>query len=130
VDPKTGTVYVRGEVANARPSLLPGMFVRVRVPVAVRKNAVLIPEKAIRPTWAANTSLRLIGRKQYFSDAMWRWGRRSANCELLRKGLDGSETFIVGGLTMARPGMPITPVPEEGVQTNESEQKKTTESKN
>ena len=47
VDHRTGTVYVRGVLPNKEHTLLPGMFVRVSLPIQERKNAVLVPEMAV-----------------------------------------------------------------------------------
>jgi RND family efflux transporter MFP subunit len=48
VDPQTGTLTVRGVLPNADRSLLPGFFVRVRVPMALSAGqALLVPEAAL-----------------------------------------------------------------------------------
>jgi RND family efflux transporter MFP subunit len=108
VDPMTGTVYVRGEVANEAKTLLPGMFVRVQVPTGVRKNAVLIPEKAIQSDLGGKYVL-VVGEKNILQRRDVVPGAVMGKLRIINEGLDGSETFITGGLTMARPGMPITP---------------------
>ncbi len=45
VDASSGTFEVRGEFANPDLSIVPGLFVRIRIPVGERKDALLIPEK-------------------------------------------------------------------------------------
>lgn len=109
VDPMTGTVYVRGELANEGKTLLPGMFVRVRVPTAVRKNAVLIPEKAIQADLGGKYVLLVVGEKNILQRRDVVTGAVVGTLRVINEGLDGSETFIIGGMAMARPGMPITP---------------------
>ncbi|MDQ7246188.1 efflux RND transporter periplasmic adaptor subunit [Dongia sedimenti] len=47
VDPGTGNVSVRIEVSNPGLALLPGMFVRARVPRGVLPDALLVPEEAV-----------------------------------------------------------------------------------
>lgn len=47
-DSKTGLLLVRGRVDNADKSLRPGQSVRIRMPIAVRASAKLLPQKAIR----------------------------------------------------------------------------------
>jgi membrane fusion protein, multidrug efflux system len=52
VDPKTLTISVRGVFANPRPAggvalLLPGMFVRVRLPIGTPYFALLLPDRAV-----------------------------------------------------------------------------------
>jgi len=113
VDPKTGTVYVRGEVSNDSESLLPGMFVRVRVPTGVRRNAVLIPDKAIS-TDLGGKFLLVVGEGNVLQRRDIKLGTTLGPLRVVTEGLDGSETFIVGGFHLARPGMPITPMSADG----------------
>ncbi len=48
LDSSTGTILVRGLFPNSNRDLLPGFFVRVRVPMAdVQKDALIIPNRAI-----------------------------------------------------------------------------------
>jgi multidrug efflux system membrane fusion protein len=48
VDPSTGTLRVRGKIANPKPRVLsPGLFMRVRLPVGDPHPAILIPEEAL-----------------------------------------------------------------------------------
>ena len=43
----TGTLPVRGVLPNSDRALLPGFFVRVRVPVDQEQNALLVPDVAL-----------------------------------------------------------------------------------
>ena len=48
LDAATGTILVRGVFENATRGLLPGFFVRVRVPMeSEQKNALLVPDRAL-----------------------------------------------------------------------------------
>ncbi len=47
VNPETGTFAVRAIVDNSDRELLPGQYTRVRMPIEVRRNALLIPEETI-----------------------------------------------------------------------------------
>ena len=53
IDAGTGTLRVRASIANPKLTtppwymLSPGQFVRVRVPIGPRRDAILVPEKAI-----------------------------------------------------------------------------------
>lgn len=47
VDPGTGDVLLRIEVDNPKRHLLPGMFVRARVPVARYSDALTVPQQAV-----------------------------------------------------------------------------------
>ena len=65
IDPSTGTLQIRGELANPKPDVgprvfAPGMFVRVRIPISDRHTALIIPQMAIgsdqgnRYVWVVN----------------------------------------------------------------------------
>ncbi|MEH2535156.1 multidrug efflux system membrane fusion protein [Bradyrhizobium sp. AZCC 1588] len=47
VDPTTGNVAVRVLVDNSSRILLPGMYVRARVPRAIRHGVLLVPQQAV-----------------------------------------------------------------------------------
>jgi RND family efflux transporter MFP subunit len=47
VDPQTGTVVVRGSVANSQGMFLPGSRVKIRVPLGAAKATTLVPDTAI-----------------------------------------------------------------------------------
>src|SRR5205807_6957650 len=47
INQSTGTLAVRGVVPNPNRVLLPGYFVRVRVPVDQQPNALLVPDTAL-----------------------------------------------------------------------------------
>ena len=49
IDPKTGTMLVRGILHNPDRTLLPGFFVRIRLPAGkVIPNALLVPNRAMQ----------------------------------------------------------------------------------
>ena len=47
VDQKTGTIRARGVFENAKQYLIPGLFVRVRIPTGKPHQAMLVSERAI-----------------------------------------------------------------------------------
>ena len=47
IDPKTRTLRVEARVANPDGRLRPGLFARVDLGVALRKNLLMVPEEAV-----------------------------------------------------------------------------------
>src|SRR5437660_4879232 len=47
INASTGTLAVRGVIPNADRVLLPGAFVRIRVPVDKQQDALLVPDTAL-----------------------------------------------------------------------------------
>jgi len=113
VDPGTGTIYVRGQLPNAEGDLLGGMFVRVRVPVTVRQNAILVPEKAVSSDLGGKFLL-VVGDGNILRRQNVTLGSSVDDMRVVLDGLKGDETFIISSFHLARPGMPITPIPAGG----------------
>jgi len=47
-NPKTGTFLIRSSVKNDKGSLRPNQYVRARMKGAVRRNAILVPQRAVQ----------------------------------------------------------------------------------
>ena len=63
LDPATGTLLVRGILPNPDRLILPGFFVRMRLPMGkVDRNALLVPDRALQ-TDQGGTYL-LVARQQ------------------------------------------------------------------
>ena len=60
VDPGTGDAAVRVEVENPGLSLLPGMYVRVRLPRGVLPDALLVPEEAVVRSGAGEAQIAVV----------------------------------------------------------------------
>jgi multidrug efflux pump subunit AcrA (membrane-fusion protein) len=55
VDPKTGTLELQASFPNLQHTLLPGQFGRIRVQVDERKDAIVIPQKAVQQVQSMQT---------------------------------------------------------------------------
>lgn len=86
VDPETGTLLIRAELANPESSMRPGQFVRVRLHGASRPNAILVPQTAV-----------LQGAKGHF---VWVLNKgNKAEVRAIETGSwHGDDWFIVSGL--------------------------------
>ncbi len=121
VDTGTGTIYVRGQLPNDHGLLLPGMFVQVRVPTVERKDAVLIPEKAVSTDLGGRYVL-IVDDEQKLRRRDVRLGAVIDGLRVVEEGLSGDETFIVGGFHMARPGIPVEPIRQGDIPPDMAEQ--------
>ena len=86
VDPETGTMLIRAELANPETSMRPGQFVRVHLHGASRPNAILVPQTAV-----------LQGAKGHF---VWVLNKENkAEVRAIETGSwHGNDWFIVSGL--------------------------------
>lgn len=109
VDPMTGTIFVRGELPNNKRDLLPGMFMRVRVPGDVRRNAVMVEEKALI-TDLNGKYLLVVGENNALKRCNVKLGLTAGALREITEGLTGDETYVLSGLHLLRPGMPVVPM--------------------
>jgi multidrug efflux pump subunit AcrA (membrane-fusion protein) len=82
------------------------------LPIAHRKDAVVIPAKAVNTDLGGKFVL-IVNGEDTLERRDVKPGRSKGRMLVVNEGLDGSERFIVGGFHMARPGMQIQPVPAE-----------------
>jgi RND family efflux transporter MFP subunit len=109
VNAATGTIEVRGVVPNADRTLLPGVFVRVRIPGRLKPDSVLVAERAIG-TDLGGKYVMLVGEGNVVEQKYVELGPREPDgFVVVQSGLEGNETYIVKGILRARPGFPVSP---------------------
>jgi len=110
VDPGTGQVTVRSRFANPAQTLLPGMYVRVRIPQAVNEQALLVPQQAVQRSVDGSASLMLVvdGKVQ---PRPVRVGPAVGQNWLIEEGVAAGDVVIVAGFQKARPGAPVQAMP-------------------
>jgi multidrug efflux system membrane fusion protein len=114
IDPLTGTLRGRAILENKDLALVPGVFVRLRMPASAPFRAVMIPDRAI----GADQSDRfvfLVDEKNQVRQRVIALGRIFDGLRIVRSGLDGSETMVVDGIGRVRNGQVVSPelVPAE-----------------
>ncbi|MCB5363161.1 efflux RND transporter periplasmic adaptor subunit [Pusillimonas sp. CC-YST705] len=110
VDPGTGQVTIRSEFPNPEQILLPGMYVRVRLPQAVDVNAMLVPQQALQRAADGSSSLMVVvdGKVQVRPVEA---GISIGSNWLINKGLAAGDVVIVAGFQKLRPGAPVQAMP-------------------
>lgn len=108
VDPATGTLGMRAEVANPRGLLRSGLFVRVRMMTEEKPNALLVPAEAVSEVQGVQSVLVVgAGNKVGFHTIVA--GDTVNNQRIVESGLKPGERVIVQGGQKVRPGMTVTP---------------------
>jgi membrane fusion protein, multidrug efflux system len=110
VDAKTGTLEVQVKFPNPQGALLPGQFGRVRVRTAERRNAVLVPQKAVQELQGLQSVLTL-GPQNAVQLRNIVTGDRVGERWIVEQGLVAGDTVVVEGVQKARPGAKVTPRP-------------------
>ena len=109
VDPSTGTFLLRGVFPNPRPyTLLPGLFVRVRIPVRERDRALLVPEAALGQDQSGSYVL-VIDEQNVVHHRPVKTSFQVDGLRVVESGLEPTDWIVTQGLLRARPGGTITP---------------------
>jgi RND family efflux transporter MFP subunit len=108
VNPKTGTIRVRGVFPNKEQVLLPGLFARVRSPIGRPHRALLVSDRAL-DTDQGQKVLYFVNEKNEVESRPVRVGALHDGLREITNGLKSGERVIVNGLQQVRPGMTVEP---------------------
>ncbi len=108
VDPATGTIVFRGQIPNTEKKLLPGMYVRVRVPIGIRHNAVLIEDQALNSDIGGKYVLT-VDPNNIVHLSYVKPGRQVGEMRVIESGLTEKQQYIVSGFHGVRPGSHVKP---------------------
>lgn len=106
IDASTGTLMARAILANDDQSLLPGMFVRVRVPMSKQDNALLVPDVAIGTDQGGRYVL-VVGKDDVVEQRNVTTGQLDGELRVISKGLKAGERVVVNGMLRAVPGQKV-----------------------
>jgi membrane fusion protein, multidrug efflux system len=109
VDQSTGTLTVRGILPNPEHVLLPGYFVRVRVPLTrLTTEALLVPESALGNDQAGRYLL-VVDNDNIVQQRTVTIGDRVGALRVIATGLQPEDRVVVSGLQRAVPGEKVAP---------------------
>lgn len=108
VDPATGTMKVEAVFPNPGSYLRPGQFARVRVAVAEKENAILVPQRAIQEMQGAKTVL-VVDDQNKVAVRTIKLGDKADKDVVVLDGLNPGERVIVEGMQKVRPGSQVNP---------------------
>ncbi|MDP4547477.1 efflux RND transporter periplasmic adaptor subunit [Marinobacter sp. MDS2] len=106
LDPRTGSVSARAVFPNPEHVIVPGQFVRVRVELQSFENVILVPEAAVAEGPKGPMVYVVDGEGKAQARGV-ELGPVTNGSQIILKGLDAGERFIVSGLTNLRPGSPV-----------------------
>ncbi len=108
VNPKTGTLRIRGIFPNHNEVLSPGYFVRVRFPVGFPHSALLVTDRAI-DTDQGQKIVYVVGPDQKVATRPVRLGVNHDGLRVITEGLRKDDRVIVTGVQQVRPGTLVDP---------------------
>lgn len=110
VDPTTGQITLRAEVPNPDGTLLPGMYVRVRLEQATAGNAITLPQQAVTRS-AQGDSVMVVDAEGKAVRRTIKVGGQQDGQWVVLDGLKAGEQVMVDGFQKLRPGATVKPVP-------------------
>ena len=108
VNPKTGTIRLRGIFPNKEQVLLPGLFARVRASIGRPHKALLVSGRAL-DTDQGQKILYVVNEKNEVVSRTVRLGALHHGLREITDGLNPGERVIVNGLQQVRPGATVEP---------------------
>jgi RND family efflux transporter MFP subunit len=111
VAPTTGTLQVRGTAVNKDLAVLPGLFVRVRVPALQQRDALTVPGDAISFDQQGEYVL-VVNDKNVVERRAVKTGQQVGDALVIEEGLRAEDQVIVEGILQAIPGRVVSPHPQ------------------
>src|SRR6266446_3398717 len=108
VNPKTGTLRLRGVFPNKDEALSPGYFARVRVPIGFPHQALLVSDRVLDNDQGQKI-LYVVNDKNEVVSRPVRLGQLHDGLRAIEDGLKPGERVIVNGLHQVRAGATVEP---------------------
>jgi RND family efflux transporter MFP subunit len=104
----TGTLPVRGLLPNPDRVLLPGFFLRVRVPFDKQDNALLVPNVSLGSDQSGRYLL-VVNGDNVVEQRKVQTGQLEGDLRVIEDGLKPDDKVVIAGLLRAIPGQKVDP---------------------
>ena len=99
----TGTLTLKAEFDNPDKLLLPGMFAHLQANVGTKKDALLVPQRAVTEIMY-KTFVYVVNSENKVEMKEVKLGARVGRLWVVESGLDGTENIIVEGIQKVKKG--------------------------
>lgn len=110
VDPGTGSITIRVEVPNPHRQLLPGMYLRARLPRSVYPNALTVPQEAIWRDSSGRPQIVVVGADRTASHHNVELGPLVDRQYVILSGIIAGDEIVVLGQDRATEGTQLQTV--------------------
>jgi multidrug efflux system membrane fusion protein len=110
VDRTTGTITARATLENTDRALLPGQYIKVRLHLTDKPDALLVPQIALGSSQMGRF-VYVIGEKGSVEQRFIETGALMGDKVVVNKGLQPGDKVITGNLQKIGPGMPVQALP-------------------
>lgn len=111
VNNQTGTIRIVGAFPNPGNVLRPGQFGRIRALTTVRKNALLVPQRAVSEL-QGSYQVAVVDASNRVGLKNVTVGDRVGEMWMINSGLEPGERVVSEGTSKVRPGMIVNPKPD------------------
>ena len=118
VDAHTGQVTLRGEFANPKRELLPGMYVRVLVEQGIDSDAIAVPQQAIQRNGGGGSEVFVVKDDNYVATQPVRTGTLQDGQWFVTEGLKAGDKVVVEGFQKFVAGDKVKPQAWAGAETS------------
>ena len=108
VSAETGTLPLQATFPNPGGLLRPGQFGRVRLPVTTRKQAIVIPQRAVQEL-QGTYNVFVVGSDSIAQARAIKPANRVGSDWVISEGLEPADRIVVEGLQKVRPGIKVRP---------------------
>jgi RND family efflux transporter MFP subunit len=108
VDQSSGTLAVRAIYPNPKNALLAGNFVRVRIPLGLAADALLVPDTALGSDQGGRYVMT-VNDKKVVEQRQVRIGALVGDLRVIESGLKPEDRVVIDGLQRAIPGQTVDP---------------------
>src|SRR5258705_651197 len=110
VNPTTGTIQLIGLFPNPDSVLRPGAFARVRARTQTRKNALLVPQRAVSEL-QGSYQVAVVGDENKVHMQTVMVGERIGSDWIIEKGIKPGDRVVVEGTQKTKEGIVVNPKP-------------------
>ena len=122
VDEGTGTITLRAVFPNPNQTLLPGMYVRTKLPQGLRENAIFVPQRAVLRESNGSPYVYVVQDGKIAIKKI-KTIKTEGTDWLLESGLEPGDKVVIEGLQRIRPGVPVNIVPTMAEQAAQQQKK-------
>jgi membrane fusion protein (multidrug efflux system) len=108
VDPQTGTILLEAGFPNPGGIVRPGQYGRVRAAVDLKKDAILVPQRAVLEMQGIDR-VAVVKDDNTIEFRQVQTGQRIGSLWVIDSGLAAGERIVVEGLQKLRPGVTVSP---------------------
>jgi membrane fusion protein (multidrug efflux system) len=108
VDPRTGTILIRGEFPNPENILRTGQYARVRAVTDTLEGALVVPQRAVSEVQGV-FQVAVVGADNKVSIRVVEVGPRDGSDQVIAKGLQAGEQVVAEGIQKVRDGALVNP---------------------